>query len=100
GIVVGFPTVGNGRNVLRRFAIVFCETVEERHYDATFGLARGNLRVQRLRFVASDIAKNVSGRRSSAAEVDLVLCRRAATRNYYRNRHQRDDELNSAGDSR
>src|SRR5205823_11436001 len=85
---------------LGRFRIVFCETVEERHDDATFGLARWYLRVQRLRFVAGDIAKNVSGRRSSAAEVSFVLCRRAATRKYYRNRYQRDDELNSAGDGR
>src|SRR5437667_8039422 len=100
GIVVSLPTFGNRGNRLRGFPIVFCETVEERHDNATFGLARGYLRVQRLRFVAGDIAKNVSGRGSSTAEVDFVLCRRAATRNDYRNRHQRDDQLNSAGDSR
>src|SRR2546427_9910510 len=100
GIVVSLPTFGNRGNRLRGFGIVFCEAVEERHDNAAFGLARGYLRIQRLRLVAGDIAKNISGRRSCTAEVDFVLCRRAATRNCYRNRYQRDDETNSAGDSR
>src|SRR5207247_798651 len=100
GVVVSLPTFGQRGNRLRRFRIVFCETVEERHDDATFGLARWYLRVQRLRFIAGDIAKNVSGRRSSTAEVAVVLCRGAATRNCYRNRYQRDDELKAAGDGR
>src|SRR2546425_3627670 len=96
-IVVSLPTFGNGRNRLGRFGIVFCKTVKESHQNAPFGLSCGNLRIERLRFIAGDVAKNVSGRRSSAAEVSFVLCRRAATRKYYRNRCQRDEELKAAG---
>ena len=83
------PTLGDGRYWFHRLRMVLDQPLVEGHVDARLRLPRPNLRVERLRLRARDVAKHLAFGRHGLAEIRRA---RAAARAGVQEQRERRDE--------